>query len=231
MIRNILTIFDRLTIKYMKQRKLIVYLAIQNILLAVIALIFTNVILSSAIAFGQLNFNNIKLFYTFCILVLFVISYIMSPIFMSRTVNSMYKNSIIDNLMASRVTAQDIVYASFLRGFTFVVIMVVSAIPITSISFYFGGISFSTILKIFFSVLLHTVLLSAICIYISSYILDENLATVIAYVVGLIVTIITIVALNVTLWNNIYLIMYSIFVLSISIAMLTLAKNAEIFTI
>ena len=229
--RNVFKIFDRLTLKYMKQRTLIIYLAIQNISLSLIVLVATNVILSRALSFGQLNYTHIKLFYTSCIALLFVISYIMTPIFLSKSINTLYNNNIVDNLLASRVTPYDIVNAAFLRGFTFVCIMLVTAIPIISISFYFGGVSINTILKVFLMIFLYTLMISSACTYISASVRDANIAMVISYVVCFVALVITVFVLNFIVWNVIYITIYAVTALTLTLMFLLGAKNTTIFSI
>ena len=229
--RIIKIIFDRLTIKHIKQRTLIMYLAIQNILLALIVLVPTNVLLTNAVSYGELNYDHIKIFYTFCILVIFVIPYLMTPIFLSRSINTFYKTSVIDNLISSKVNPHEIVIAVFLRGFTFVVIMVSSAIPILSISFHFGGISISTIIKVFIVTLLYALLLASVCTYISSSIEDENIAMVISYVVCFIIFIATILIIYMFIWNTLYMALYSLVVILMTAMLLCLSINTAIFRI
>ncbi len=217
-------IFDRLTIKHVKQRTLVTCLAVQNITLALIVLIITNIILSNNIRTGQLNYMHIRLFYTFCLLILFLIPYILVPIFSSRTINSMYNNNVVDNLLSSGVMASDIVYASYLRGLSFSIIMIASAIPITSISFYFGGMSINMILKIYLVIILFAVFFSAICTYISARVFDVNVATIISYVVGLVALIGTLMAVNAITADIRYLISYAILSLIVSILLINMAK-------
>ena len=100
---NILKIYKRLNNSYVKQRILLVYLIAQNTILSLAVLIFANVIISNGQINGELDYSQIRYFYTFAIIALFVLVLIFAPIFLSRTLNSLYKKNIIEHLLSAKV--------------------------------------------------------------------------------------------------------------------------------
>lgn len=228
---NIIKIFDRITLKFMKQRTLLIILAIQNIILALITLIFSNYIISNTFVEGSLNYDHVRIFFTFGIFSLFIISYIVTPIFLSRTFVLFYNENVIDNLLASNVSVFEIVTSIFLRGITFVIILVVSSIPIISIAFYFGGLGILTILKAFLIVFSYILLFSSVCTYISTRVITISVSMILSYVVGLFILIIYIFALG-TILSNMFLV--AIFILTstlLSVILLSSIRHSPLLNL
>lgn len=226
---NIVEIFNRLTINIIKKRILLVYFSIQNITLSLLVLIFSNVIISNATTSGVLNYNHIRLFFTICILLLFVIVYILTPIFSSTLINGMANRNIIDNLIASRVKSYEIVFASFLRAFSIVFILLFSAIPIICLSFYFGGIGIATIFKIFIITFSYMLLFVSICIYLSANVNDMNVAVILSYIVGLFILIVILFFLNFLIGSKTYVYGFLGVSIVLSTILLIIAKNSVVF--
>ena len=224
---NILEIFNRITFKNVRRRTLLIYLFMLNVILSIAILVFSNAIISSSKATGTIDYNTVRLFYTFAILVLFILSYVLTPLFLSRSINSMYRDNIIDNLHSARVKNSDIVLAVYLRGFTYLVIIITSALPILSMSFLYGGVGAFSIAKILIAILCYTILFSAISMYISSTIYDLNISMVVSYVVGFILLVVTLVFLNYMISEFYYIFFYAFFALFCTIILLYNTTNAS----
>ena len=224
---NILEIFNRITLKNVRRRTLLIYLFMLNVILSIAILVFSNAIISSSKATGTIDYNTVRLFYTFAILVLFILSYVLTPLFLSRSINSMYRDNIIDNLHSARVKNSDIVLAVYLRGFTYLVIIITSALPILSMSFLYGGVGAFSIAKILIAILCYTILFSAISMYISSTIYDLNISMVVSYVVGFILLVVTLVFLNYMISEFYYIFFYAFFALFCTIILLYNTTNAS----
>ncbi len=224
---NIMEIFNRITLKNVRRRTLLIYLFMLNVILSIAILVFSNAIISSSKATGTIDYNTVRLFYTFAILVLFILSYVLTPLFLSRSINSMYRDNIIDNLHSARVKNSDIVLAVYLRGLTYLVIIITSALPILSMSFLYGGVGAFSIAKILIAILCYTILFSAISMYISSTIYDLNISMVVSYVVGFILLVVTLVFLNYMISEFYYIFFYVFFALFCTIILLLNTTNAS----
>lgn len=226
---NILKIYKRLNNSYVKQRILLVYLIAQNTILSLAVLIFANVIISNGQINGELDYSQIRYFYTFAIIALFVLVLIFAPIFLSRTLNSLYKKNIIEHLLSVKVELSEIVYAVFLRGTSILIILLVSSFPIIVISFYFGGFGIIKMLKLVGIIISYAVFFSSICLYISTKSIDENASTIISYVIGIILTLLNIYYLNYFLNSRFLIVFYVLFNIIMSLILLSLSKKTSIF--
>lgn len=226
---NILKIYKRLNSSYVKQRILLVYLIAQNTILSLAVLIFANVIISNGQINGELDYSQIRYFYTFAIIALFVLVLIFAPIFLSRTLNSLYKKNIIEHLLSAKVELSEIVYAVFLRGTSILIILLVSSFPIIVISFYFGGFGIIKMLKLVGIIISYAVFFSSICLYISTKSIDENASTIISYVIGIILTLLNIYYLNYFLNSRFLIVFYVLFNIIMSLILLSLSKKTSIF--
>lgn len=199
---KIYTIYSRLTLSYVRQRTLLLVLLVQNVILSLVVLIFANVIISNAKINGELDYNQVEVFYTLGILLLFVLIFLHAPFFLSNVLNKLYASNTIEHLLSVKIEIRDIVFAVFLRGLSSVLIMFFSALPIISISFYFGGIGLIKIAKLFIILICFILLLSSASIYISSSTINGMIAVIVSYIICLILLIIHLLILNIVINLN-----------------------------
>ena len=192
-------------------------------------LIFANVIISNGKIIGELDYSQIRLFYNVAIILLFVLVLIISPILLSRSLNELYKKNIIEHLMSVKIEIRDIVYAVYFRGLSTLIVLLVSAFPIIVISFYFGGFGVAKILRLLVMVLSFAVLFSAVCIFISTRIVDANASIIVSYVAGIGLTMINIYFLNVVLNGGLLVIAYVILNIVLSLILVSISKKTTIF--
>ena len=192
-------------------------------------LIFANVIISNGKIIGELDYSQIRLFYNVAIILLFVLVLIISPILLSRSLNELYKKNIIEHLMSVKIEISDIVYAVYFRGLSTLIVLLVSAFPIIVISFYFGGFGVAKILRLLVMVLSFAVLFSAVCIFISTRIVDANASIIVSYVAGIGLTMINIYFLNVVLNGGLLVIAYVILNIVLSLILVSISKKTTIF--
>lgn len=228
---KIYTIYSRLTLGYVKQRTLLLVLLVQNIILSLVVLIFANVIISNANITGELDYNQVGVFYTLSILLLFVLIFVLTPYFLSNVLNSLYANNIIEHLLSVRITISDIVFAVFLRGLVSVLIMFFSALPIISISLYFGGIGLVKIIKLFIFLMCFILLLSTVTIYISSSIINGTMSMIASYIVCLIILIVHLLILNMVINYNHLIYIYFFISIVLSISLLAMSCRTKIFSL
>ena len=226
---NIIKILNRLNDVYVKQRVLLLFLIVQNTILSLIMLIFANVIISNGKIIGELDYSQIRLFYNVAIILLFVLVLIISPILLSRSLNELYKKNIIEHLMSVKIEISDIVYAVYFRGLSTLIVLLVSAFPIIVISFYFGGFGVAKILRLLVMVLSFAVLFSAVCIFISTRIVDANASIIVSYVAGIGLTMINIYFLNVVFNGGLLVIAYVILNIVLSLILVSISKKTTIF--
>lgn len=227
--KNTVKILERLNDSYIKRRLLILSLAIQNIILGLVMLMYANVIISNGKINGELDYAQVSFFYNMAIVLLFVIICSFAPYLLSNSLNILYENNIIEHLLAVRISFGEIVFAVYLRGILTLLTLVISAFPVVSISFYFGGFSLQKIIRLFLLIIIFAIFISSVCIFISSKILDKNVSIIIAYIISFIFTIVNIFYLNIALYSFSYTIVYSIFLIILSLILLSNTRNSTIF--
>ena len=225
------TIYSRLTLSYVKQRTLLLILLVQSVILSLVVLIFANVIISNANITGELDYNQVRVFYTLSILLLFILAFILTPYFLSNILNKLYANNIIEHLLSVRIDISDIVFAVFLRGLVSVLIMFFSALPIISISFYFGGLGLIKIIKLFIFLLRYILLLSSVTIYISSSIVNAMSSMIVSYIVCFILMVLHLLILNTVINISHLIFMYFLISIIISISLLAMSCRTRIFSL
>ena len=228
---NVLKIFDRLTLESVKKRTFLLLFIFQNIILSLVVLVYANIIISNARINNELDYQQIQNFYTISIALLFFSIYILAPLVLSNWLNKLYKSNIIEHLLSVDIDISSIVFAVFLRGISIVSILLISAMPIISISFYFGGFSIIKVIKLIICLFAFVLLISSTSIYISTIILDGNLSIVVAYVIGLFIYILNIINLSRILNSTYFLIFYLIFIVITSLVLLYYARKTKIFMV
>lgn len=227
--KNTFKILERLKESYIKRRVLIVSFVIQNLILSLIVLMYANMIISNARLNGEIDYVQVRIFYNMVIFLLFVIVSIYSPFLLSNSLNTLCENNIIEHLLAVRINIKEIVFAVFLRGVSTLLILLISAFPIVSISFYFGGFSLAKIIRLLVIILSYSVFISSVCIFISTIIYDKNVSIIIAYIVSFILAIINLINLNIFLYSFTYTIIYAIALSILSLVLISSARNTTIF--
>lgn len=227
--KNTFKILERLKESYIKRRLLIVSLVVQNLILSLIVLIFANMIISNARLNGEIDYTQVRIFYNMVVFLLFMIISIFAPFLLSNSLNILCENNIIEHLLSVRISIKEIVFAVFLRGTFTLLILVVSAFPIASISFYFGGFSLIKIIRLFVIILAYSIFMSSVCVFISTIIYDKNISIIVAYVVSLILTIVNVFNLSKFLYSLPYTLIYVISMIIISLILISNARNTTIF--
>ena len=227
--KNTMIVLERLNESYLKQRLLIIMLVLQNVILSLIVLIYANMIISNGRINGELDYLQVRFFYNLSIVSLLFIICSYTPFLLSNTLNSLYENNIIEHLLSVRVKIREIVFAVFIRGIKTLLILLISAFPIISVSFYFGGFSISRIIRLFVILLIFAVFVSSVCIYISSIILDKNVSLIVAYVISIALTILSMITFYRVLSNWAITIAYSVGLIVLSLMLLSSARNTSIF--
>lgn len=228
---KIYTIYDRLTLRYVRQRTLLLFLLVQNVILALAILIFANVIISNANITGELDYNQVRIFYTVSILILFVLVTMLTPYLLSNTLNKLYDNNIVEHLLSVKIGISDIVFAVFLRGLTSVFIMFFSALPIISISFYFGGIGLIKIIKLFIFFICFILVLASVTLYISSSLINATSSIIVSYIACILITLLHLQILNYIINYNHLIYIYFFFSIVVSISLIAMSCRTKIFSL
>ena len=227
--KNTFIILERLNEAYMKQRLLLLLLGVQSVALSLIVLIYANTILSGGRVNGELDYYQIRFFYTMTSALIFIIVSAYVPFFTANSLNVLYENNIIEHMLAAKISIKDIVFAVYLRGIIYTFALIISAFPIISISFYFGGFGIPKILRLISLVLCYIVFLSSICLFISSIIRDKNGALILAYIVSILLALFIIGNLNLLLSSGVLAYLCSLVAIVISLIFLSMARNIQIF--
>ena len=227
---NIIKIYNRLINVYVKQRFLLICLVVQNTILSLIILIFANNIISNGKSSGELDYFMIQNFYTLAIFSLFLIICFYAPILLSNTLNGLYKKNIIEHFLSVKISISEIVYAVYFRGLYTLIILLISALPIVSISFYFGGFGLIKLLKLLVILICFAIFSSTLCLFISTTIFDVNASIIVAYIFTSIFGILHLISLNVLLNSRIILVIYVIFDIILSLILLSISSKTKIFS-
>ena len=227
---NIIKIYNRLINVYVKQRFLLICLVVQNTILSLIILIFANNIISNGKSSGELDYFMIQNFYTLAIFSLFFIICFYAPILLSNTLNGLHKKNIIEHFLSVKISISEIVYAVYFRGLYTLIILLISALPIVSISFYFGGFGLIKLLKLLVILICFAIFSSTLCLFISTTIFDVNASIIVAYIFTSIFGILHLISLNVLLNSRIILVIYVIFDIILSLILLSISSKTKIFS-
>ncbi len=226
---KIFIILKRLNEVFIKQRVLLICLVIQNVTLALMMLIYANVIISNGMISGELDYGRIRMFYTFAIISLFLIVCIFAPMLSSRALSELYNNNTIDHLLSMKIGISDIVYAVFLRALSTLMIILISSFPIISVSFYFGGFSIIKILRLLIYIMSFATFITAVCVFISTIIFDANASIVISYVVSLILALTNVFYISRFLSSTLFTLMYVILNAILVLVLVSISRKTKIF--
>lgn len=226
---NIIKIYRRLRNVYVKERLLLILLTVQNTVLSLIVLIYANGIISNGKINGVLNYSQVRLFYSIAIFLVFVLVIIYSPMFLSNTLNNLYKNNVIEHFLSVKIKMNEIVFAVYFRGLVLLLILLISSFPIICISFYFGGFGIENIIRLFILLISVSILVSAVCILISSKIMDSNVSIILSYIVVAIMIFFHLFYLNRFINSISILLIYVIISLLISLILLTISSKNNIY--
>lgn len=229
--KMLITIYNRLKLVYIKKRVFPIFLIIQNIIIALIVLIYANLIISNGKTMGELNYQQIKTFYAITIFLLFILPTLYSPYFLSKSVNELVKNNITVNLFSSKTKSTHIIYSSYLCGFFATFVLTISILPIVIVSFYFGGVSINRLLIILIYLLFYIIIISIISLAISARVEEPNLSIVLAYIVNIFLLIIHMFMFNYVINNYLLLLFYSFVVILLFLILLVFSQKTRIFSI
>ena len=219
---NISKIMQRLTMKFMKERTILILISVQNIVLALIVLIFSNIIISNANISGELDYFQIGIFNNICILLLFLSIYVTVPIFIGGIYGELCTTNVEEHLLAVKITNSDILTAILIRGLINSFIIFMTACPITLMSFYFMGDGALKIIKIVIFLVSFLCLYSVITLHISTRFNNSNL-------IGVFLLIFYISIQNLVLNNLRIYLFYLIFIVIVSIIVFAFTrKNGQI---
>ena len=226
---NIIKIYHRFTLSNVKLRVLPTILMVQNIILSLIVLIYANYIILNGKINGEYEYEQIRFFYSFVIIILFVIICLVSPYLSANSINKLVKNNVIEHMLSVNIKISDVTFAAFLRGLFSTIVIFTSALPISCISFYFGGFGVAKFLKLVVCLILLSIFLCSICVFISSNVVDLNFSMILAYIICAFVTAINIYFYRALIGNNFLLICYSVLVITISLILIALSKRGRVF--
>lgn len=229
--KNINIIYNYENRNLLKSRMFIMTLTIVLVFVALVVLILLNNIIVDARVNTYLNFNEITRTYRIVFILENLLSVILSPIFLSKSLNRDKNNLFIDNLLLTNITKYDIIIGKFIKAVESILIIILSTLPIAIVSLSFGGISFVKILLSIIFIFVFTLLNSSISLICSANINKPNISMVVSMLIGLILLLI-ISLLNSFLFNN--LIIYTLIIfLMIIISMINvfITIDSHIFEI
>ena len=198
-------------------------------LLTLFVLIFANIIISSAHINGELNYELIKLFYNFIVVILFVISCVFAVMFLSNSLYQLYERNIITHLLSVKINLSSIIYAVYIMGVANVVIILFSAFPIISVSFYFGGFGIVKIIRLLSIIISFAIFISTLCLFISTKFKNNIKSIVISVFLCNIFGCVNLFTLNYIIFNTFRCIIYVLISLIISLILLTSSSRNNVF--
>ena len=227
--KKTLIILERLNEAYMKQRLLLLMLGVQSVVLSLIVLIYANTILSVGKVNGELDYYQVRFFYSMTSILIFVMISAYVPFLLANSLNILYENNIIEHMLAVKISIKDIVFAAYLRGLIYTFTLVIATFPIISISYYFGGFGIPKIMRLITVIACYIIFLSSLSIFISSRIKDKNGSLILAYITSIVLAVTMIFNLNLLLSSNMHLLLFVVLSIVLSLVFLSLARNTHIF--
>lgn len=228
--KNTLIILERLNEAYMKRRLLLIMLGVQSIVLSLIVLVYANTILSTGRINGELDYLQIRFFYTLTTLLVFAIISAYVPFLTSNSLNILYENNIIEHMLAVKISINEIVFAVYLRGIIYAFTLVTATFPIICISYYFGGFGISKILRFISLAACYIIFLSSVSIFISSLIKDKNWSLITAYIISILLFMLITVNHYMLISSNMLTLICCLLSIMFSLILLSIARNTKIFT-
>ena len=227
MIRKILLNNDILI--QTKQHILPITYGIVNSIFLIEVLLLLNYV-NSSVNLGQgIIYERVILFYNIVIMTLFILVYILTPVFSAGSITSIAINNKLINLQVSGISPNEIVIEKNELGIMNVLFCIIVALPIGYISLFFGGINIVKIIKIMIVLLSYIVLYNTLCIMISSYNDNIIISFILSYLIGILIIIPLLLLLNLIITNNIVLIIYLIMSIVISIIFYSLSIKGTNF--
>lgn len=223
--KNIKKISNRLNIMFMKERTLLLLVSIQNIIISLIVLIFSNVIISNANATGELDYFQIGIFNNICISFLALSIFVSVPMFIGGVYNNFNEENVIEHMLAVKITNSDIITAIMISGFCSAFVVFMTSCPIALTSFYFIGDGALKIVKIIIFLVSFLLLYSTITLYISTKFANAKISTFVSYIFGLILLFFNLTILNTIIANLRFYFVYIILVIIISIIIFAFSRN------
>lgn len=216
MLKIVSKIYNRLSIWLVRSRELLFYVSIQNIIFFLIALVFINIILINTMNNGDMNYNNIKLFYNVMFILLFFSITIYTPMTTINMMKKLIKNNSIIYMLSEKIKFYEILIAFLLRESFNIFIIIISSFPLLSISLIYGGISLIKIIEMLFIYFLYALVILTLSINVYALLVDTNLAMLVSYIISIIFFFIGIFVLKFLLnYSYLYIISVAIFIICI----------------
>lgn len=228
---NYVKLYDRLTKALTKKRLLPIILSTQTIVFTLVALIFANLIISRARAYGDIDYNQIKMFYNGAIYAVLISISITTPIFLAKSINSAVKNNTLEYLLATGIKTKDLVYAIFVRGLNSVLIVIFAALPIVSVSFFFGGVGIARIIRVLILYFSYAILLSSISLFLSANMLDISISMFFSYILAICFLIVYFFSIEYIVMNNSMTIFNFLGAVILSLILTYFSRQGRVFSI
>lgn len=228
---NIKKLYNRFSIVQLKERRLLIFIFIQSIGLSLLSLVFANTIISGGIINDELNYYQIKLFYTLSILLFFFMPSLYSAYFLGRSINSLVNSNSILYLLSVECKPTEIVFARFIRGLFNVYILIFASFPILSISFYFGGIGYIKLIRLFVMLMFYILLTGSISMFISSMVKETNNSIILAFIVDIFIFILHYFIIGTILLHTSILFTYCFMSVIFSSLFFNSSRKSRIFNI
>ncbi|MDO5563744.1 MAG: hypothetical protein Q4F88_00730 [Eubacteriales bacterium] len=149
---NIITIFKREVYLYERRKIIPILSMIIGIIFAAVLLILFNETLSEAYVKRELNYIIILNVMKIMTLGIFALVLIIGPIFVAGSLNQEKQNGHLDMIMTTNISKGELVLAKILHSTYSLIFIIISILPIFSLSFIFGG--FSLVKYLYLSIIL-----------------------------------------------------------------------------
>lgn len=111
----------------------------------------------------------------------FLLIVFIAPALTSGAISGERERQTLDLLLSTKMAPRSIVVGKLFASISQVILLVFSSLPIFSIVFLFGGISFFDIVKLFLFYLISAILMGSIGIFFSTYMKKTTVANVMTY--------------------------------------------------
>lgn len=173
-----------------RMHRMVILIFCYNALLALFGLFsFYVTFHSRGIYRDNLNYANILIIYAIITGIEFILVLFLVPALTSSAISGEREKQTLDIMLTTKLTPFQIVLGKLLASISIMILLAVSSLPIISIVFSIGGITFLDLIKFMILIVVTAIYVGSIAILISTYCKKTTAATVASYSVMLLITI------------------------------------------
>ncbi len=174
-------VYKRETTVSSRSFRMILVILIFNGILAVVALLNMYSNLQRAKLTAEVQYSSFLNLFLFVAALEFIMVVFIMPALTSGSISGEYEKKTLDIMLTTKLTPGQIIGGKLMAALSTMGMLVVSSLPVLSLVFVYGGVSFTDVILFFISYMSAALLMGAIGICCSAYIKRTTMATITAY--------------------------------------------------